>query len=380
MDPAQTALARGKALVDARRFEDAVVECSAAVALKPEWARAHCYLAQAYLGSGRPTEALRSADTAASLEPGNAWPHRLRSLSLADLGSWRRAYGAAQDAVRIEPSSPAALHTLGRTQIKLGRLSEAEETVNLLLSLAPELPGSHHLAGWVCLKKKRWREAEAHYRRGLELDPTDVGLQNDLAIALRASGRGGQAIETLQGAARTDASAPYVTRNLNAFLRLHLHPQLLAWLLLAIVFVWVVIVQALSARPVFSPTVLISLLATAAILLSVAWVVGRRRRRALDPELVQFRQLYERPSVSMRERWARFRGRAVEKSLILEFAAAYVGFAVLAGVLQPARPDTSDGVASLISHGGFLAYVVVRLAMRHRPKRGKDGVTSDRRD
>ncbi|MBY0230768.1 MAG: tetratricopeptide repeat protein, partial [Gemmataceae bacterium] len=210
------------ALVHLRRGEAARAAdlCRRAIAAEPGLAAAHGNLASALLQSGKPRDALASAEAALDLVDAAAF-HYVRGLALFDLrryadsatafrsatlrdpsdfrsfGNLGVALGATGDrtgsiqayrkAVAIEPGYALGHANLGNLLMEAGKHEEALPPLRRAIELSPGLWNAHAALGRALLRLGKRREAAAHSREGLRLmppgHPARPSVQKDLEAA-----------------------------------------------------------------------------------------------------------------------------------------------------------------------------------------------------
>jgi Tfp pilus assembly protein PilF len=179
---------RAEALIELRRYDEAVAVLSRAIGADVEAPRGWCLLAQAQLGLGDPEAALQSAGRAVALAPDLEWIHRLASLAFSRLGRHGEAVAAAREAVRLDPGSWRGMTRLAQALIPATPdRREARATAERARDLAPLVPDTHIAVGFVEAAAGHRKAAVAAYRKALELDPDNTVAHNELArLHLRA--------------------------------------------------------------------------------------------------------------------------------------------------------------------------------------------------
>jgi tetratricopeptide (TPR) repeat protein len=212
-------LLRAEALIELRRFDEAVVILSRAIGTDHDGPRGWCLLAQAQLGLGDYGAALQSAGRAAALAPDLEWAHRLASLALSRQGRHSEAVAAAREAVRLDPMSWRGLTRLAQALIPATKdRSEALMTAQRARELAPLVPDTHIALGFVEAAAGHRREALAAYHKALEIDPDNTVAHNELArLHLRGSTAGSlaKAATGFATAVRSDPRASVSRHNLD---------------------------------------------------------------------------------------------------------------------------------------------------------------------
>lgn len=131
-------LLRGVALAFAGRFEDAVAETEAAVALDPLAPGHHDFRAMSLILAGRPEEALREARLARALAPDFPNPIRQETRALLLLGRFHEC--ASHDVGPYLPLRAMCLHSLGRSGEAREIIDEAARAFHDPESDAPRHP------------------------------------------------------------------------------------------------------------------------------------------------------------------------------------------------------------------------------------------------
>lgn len=226
-DASAAALERARALIELRRYSDAVAILATLGASNPDDPNIWCLLAAAQLGDDQPAEALTLSEHASGLAPDADWPHRLRSRALLNLGRYADAAQAARTAVLLAPDEPAGYIQLAQTLTHVrGRLAEARVAARQALMLTPDQPAAHFVVGVVEAASGNRDEAEAAFRRTLEIDPNHTAAMNELTrltvnrpLQRRAPTGLADAASGFATAVRTDPRAQTSRYNLELILR-----------------------------------------------------------------------------------------------------------------------------------------------------------------
>ena len=175
-----------KALAEAGRPEDAVVQGLAAVRLRPGLVSAQCNLANALSAAGRLSEAVPHYEAALRLKPDYAKAHYNFGLALLRLDRKAEAIEHFRAAVRADPSDLDAANNLGGALLDLGRLAEATHQFQHVLRLNPNQIEPHCNLGAIALLEGKPAEAVAEYERALRIDPNFAPARAGLARARSA--------------------------------------------------------------------------------------------------------------------------------------------------------------------------------------------------
>jgi tetratricopeptide (TPR) repeat protein len=171
---------RARYLIDLRRWDEALSELGAVLAVEPDSLTGLCLRAQCQIGSAQPDAACETAELAMALAPDDEWPHRIRSVALGMLGRHEEAVAEARETVRLDPDATSFLR-LAKSLWVTGELDEAQDAIDRALTLDPEWSRAHRLAGDIAESQGNLDKAREAYERALELDPEDAEPLQDLA-------------------------------------------------------------------------------------------------------------------------------------------------------------------------------------------------------
>ena len=196
----------------------AVASFEQALALEPDYARAHAGLADALVllplyGNLRPVDALpraiSEAATALSLDPNLAEAHNtLAYARFVYEWDWDRAERGFRRAIQLDPSYAPAHHWYSYFLTARGRHDEAIAEIGQALALDPVSLIINADAGLVFYFARRFEDAERQLRATLELDADFAYAHFGLGMVLEAMGRTEEAIAEARAAAQlTDGSS-----------------------------------------------------------------------------------------------------------------------------------------------------------------------------
>lgn len=202
--PSSSALPRAMALIELRRFNEAIELLVRLIASEPTSARPWCLLAQCHLGLNDAGRALQAAGGAATVEPGSEWAQRLRALALLQLKRRREGLAAASEAVRLSPLEPQGYVVLAEAELANRHVNGAGTAAEQARQLDPEGTAGYLTLGRVALRRHQFAKAEEHFRGALARDPENAMAMNNLGVALQRQGRKPQAIHCFAEASRLD--------------------------------------------------------------------------------------------------------------------------------------------------------------------------------
>ena len=126
--------------------EEAMRAFSQALALQPDYTDAHANLSGLLIARGALAEGLAHAERAAALAPGSPGVHYNLALACAFNGQLARALAELEITVRLEPRHWEAHRRLAQGYLAAGRREEAGREVGLLLARDPRDQGALRVA------------------------------------------------------------------------------------------------------------------------------------------------------------------------------------------------------------------------------------------
>jgi serine/threonine protein kinase len=181
-------LNESKALVDSKRYQEALRVCEQALELYPSASLLHVNKAAALNGLARYQEALTACNQALQHDSQNALAHYNASNALCELGNFPQALSACEQAIRLDPTFPLTYTNKSWALIELGKYQEALNACNQALQLNPNSAMAHHNASVALIKIGNYRLALKACEQALRLDPSHAKArtnQNFLRQKLR---------------------------------------------------------------------------------------------------------------------------------------------------------------------------------------------------
>jgi tetratricopeptide (TPR) repeat protein len=164
-------LLRGNTLFELKRYEEALDEYNAALALRPD-------------------------------DPVTLYS---RGTTLSGLGWHQEALADYNRALELRPDDPDALNNRGNALGELERHEEALADYNRSLELRPDHPATLHNRGNTLRHLNRYDEALADYNRSLKLRPDHPDTMYDVACLYSLWKRYEEALQWLEKAVGSDA-------------------------------------------------------------------------------------------------------------------------------------------------------------------------------
>jgi len=215
-----------EALLDARKFEEALRTANHIMSLSPERAQSYTLVTRALLGTGDFENACAAARQAVALEP--QWPYAHRLLSRAIVESAARlkdgscaqmsaqAIAPALEAVRLAPADFRNHLVAAEAFARAKHGKEADDAVKTAIPLAPRATAVWVTASLVAVNARNWEAAETAARRALAIEPSNAAAKNNLGAALNGRGRWDLAAVAFYQAAGIDPRSDIARSNVEA--------------------------------------------------------------------------------------------------------------------------------------------------------------------
>ena len=110
----------------------------------------------------------------------------------------REARAVAAELRKTLPESVDPLVVLGAVYNREGKLNDAARCWEAVLAQDPRRPDAYNCLGWVAMQNEDYEKAISLWKNALQLDPSFVGVNYRLALALMGLGRQEEAITALQ--------------------------------------------------------------------------------------------------------------------------------------------------------------------------------------
>jgi tetratricopeptide (TPR) repeat protein len=182
------------------RFDEALVICDRALALRPADPEAHYYRGNALRGLGRPAEAVASYDRALALRPAFAEALNNRGNALQSLDRLDEALASYDQSLALRPEHADTLNSRGAALQRLQRLDEALVSFDRALALRPTYAEALFNRGIVLQELNRLDEALASYDRALVLQPDYPEALNNRGNTLQGMDRPEEALASFDRA------------------------------------------------------------------------------------------------------------------------------------------------------------------------------------
>jgi tetratricopeptide (TPR) repeat protein len=188
----------GRALMELRRFTEALPLLAEAVRLSPKMAVGYLQLSSAQQGAGRSSEALKTVEQGLAVAPRSAELHLARGRLLMEGGDAAGARVALERARELDPQHAPTRVALADLYRGLAQLQPALAEADAACTAAPDWSGAQVARGLVLGGLGREPEAAEAFRRALSLEKDQPDALFFLAAVEARAGRGVSAVPLLE--------------------------------------------------------------------------------------------------------------------------------------------------------------------------------------
>ncbi|MEM8640097.1 MAG: tetratricopeptide repeat-containing serine protease family protein [Cyanobacteria bacterium P01_G01_bin.54] len=195
---------RGKELLDAEKYEEALEFFDRVVAQKPNYTLAWFNRGISLERLSMPEEALLAYSKTVELEPdfANAWYGR--GFTLNELGKYEEAIASYDKALEINPDFAEAWFNRGVLLDDSEKYEEAIASYDKALEINPDFAEAWSNRGVSLRRLERYEEAIVSYDRAIEINPNHSFAWNNRGGALMALGRYQEALDSVEKAIQFD--------------------------------------------------------------------------------------------------------------------------------------------------------------------------------
>lgn len=205
-------LGRADALVEARRYEEAIAEYKTAIGVsdKPVFT-AHLNLGYAYFRKEDYRAAISAFKQAIAIRPDDWRGHSNLAEALYKVEDYREAEVEYRKVLALEVDRlkrPQIYHSLGSMLYQQKRIDEAiAEYRNAIEQMDNIYPEAHYNLGIALMERKEYQAAEREFRVALEQEKTLSDAHFNLAVSLEHQGRLREAIQEYEAYLKTEPEA-----------------------------------------------------------------------------------------------------------------------------------------------------------------------------
>ena len=191
---------RGACFADLGQLDVAVENYEDAIAIKPDYAKAHFNLAGCLHDLGQMEAAVKSYKKTLEIEPDYAEAYNNLGNVFQELKQGDSAIQSYKKALKIKPDYVAAQYSLGISQQDLGQLDEAVKSYKSALKLKPDFVEAHNNLGITFFKLHQLDEAMKCYKKALVFNPDFADAFNNIGIVLLDLGQLNEAVKSYKAA------------------------------------------------------------------------------------------------------------------------------------------------------------------------------------
>ena len=171
---------RAWALIEMRRWKEAVAEAQRALLLNPRHFSGLYNLTVAQRRNGDTLAAEQTARTLIGYYPNAASAYNMLSRALKDQRRYMDAIAASREAVRLSPNDADLWINLSDVLMAAKLFNEGLEACEKAIELNPNLPMAHNNYAVGLEEFHRDAEAQAEYTKAMELDPLNALFHSNI--------------------------------------------------------------------------------------------------------------------------------------------------------------------------------------------------------
>ncbi|HPQ28487.1 MAG TPA: tetratricopeptide repeat protein [Desulfobacteraceae bacterium] len=197
----------GLALLDKKRFEEAVEHFSKALEIKPRDSMTYNNLGNALLAMGDVDSAINRYRRAIDLKPEYSEAHNNLGLALGRKGDYSSAIRHYLEALRIRKDNEIVNNNLGVVLAETGFMNEAVERYETALRINPNYAEAHNNLGTLLARAGQIERAVKHFQEALSSRPDYSDAHNNMGNAFALKGKIDEAIYHYSEALRINPGA-----------------------------------------------------------------------------------------------------------------------------------------------------------------------------
>ena len=198
------------------KFNDAIKEYQKALEADPQNALAHKSLAALYYRQTKLDESIVEYEKAIEINPKYSDAHYELGISLYRRGRLEDAIRSFKEALKINPNFHIARYWLGLSYYYGGRLSEAIEAFKQTIANEPNVAIAYYHLGIAYTREDKWKSAVAEFENFLKKTPNSAAAHYQLGVSYYKLGDVDQAIEHFRRAVEIDPSDERSRKNLDS--------------------------------------------------------------------------------------------------------------------------------------------------------------------
>ena len=190
----------GAAQRAAGRLDDAIASYRKALEIMPDFAGASYNLANAQLEQGKAGDSVESFRRALAANPNSVEAHNNLGIALANSGDINGAIAEFRATLQIDERSVQAHRNLGNMLYDMGQRAEGIAHLERAIEIAPDQADATYDIGTILLQEQRFAPAAARFEAALKIKPDWAEAHNNLGIALASQGKIADALKHFERA------------------------------------------------------------------------------------------------------------------------------------------------------------------------------------
>ena len=187
------------------QFDAAVKDYEKAIAIKPDYSKAHFNLGCTLQELGQLDASAKSFEKALVIEPYYAEAHNNLGIALKDLRQLDAAVKSFKKAIAIKPDYVEAHYSLGTTFQELGQLDDAVKSYKKVVNFEPDFAEMHNNLGVILNKLNHKDAALKSLERAVAIKPDFAEAHFNLAGVLIDIRRIGEAVKSYENSLSFDS-------------------------------------------------------------------------------------------------------------------------------------------------------------------------------
>lgn len=197
VDESQKSLAKGIALFESNKFQEAITSLTEVIHHNPRLATAYHRRGASYFNLGETDKSLADFSQAVKLDPRNAESRKHRALAYLRLKQFDEGLADAKEGLRLDPADPTS-YTSVMVMLYAARAAdhgdhqrwkEAVTDLTTLLQLDPQNVTAYTNRGAAHFNMREFAQAIADFSKAIEINPTVSAFYQHRSYAYRAMGR-----------------------------------------------------------------------------------------------------------------------------------------------------------------------------------------------
>ena len=154
---------RGDAYIKVGKYDDAISDCSRAIAIDPNNTAAYAYRGVAKARKGNYDSAIDDYDRAIAIDPNYAAAYNNRGVAKARKGDHEGVISDCSRAITIDPNNAAAYNNRGVAKLNKGDYDDAIDDYSRSIELEPDKALAYYNRGGTWLRLFKWDNAKADF-------------------------------------------------------------------------------------------------------------------------------------------------------------------------------------------------------------------------